>query len=107
MASNSSGNLNFEIKNLLTNSSSVWQELKGSGKWCDIDIKVGDKTISAHRVILAKVIPYFHQTICSANPENGRKILIYQTVLLNSEISVLYSDFFISFNPFCTKMDHN
>lgn len=89
MASVLSENFIFSKGNLL-NSSPVLEDLRKSGKLCDIDIKAGNQTISAHRVILAAVIPYFHRIICSTDSKNGGKIeIVMKSIAKMSKICLL------------------
>lgn len=71
--------------------------MRKNGKLCDIEIKFidQDRTISAHRVILAGTIPYFYKTICPANSENGKKTKIilekFDADVIESLIDYCYS----------------
>lgn len=59
MALNSKKNdfFSFESKDFLSNCASVYQEMRKSGKLCDIQIILKNQTIKAHQVILVGAIP--------------------------------------------------
>lgn len=53
----------FENKNLLKNSSALYQEFRENGIFCDINILTGGRVISAHRIVLAAAIPEFYRML--------------------------------------------
>ncbi|XP_028329325.1 kelch-like protein 18 isoform X1 [Gouania willdenowi] len=52
--------LHFSVHELPTRGYVVMEEIRRQGKLCDVTLKVGDHKFSAHRIILAASIPYFH-----------------------------------------------
>lgn len=80
---------NYKNENYLSSCAPVFQELRESGKLCDVDIKLRDRTISAHKIILAATLPYFYRMICSASPENGKKMEIYMKEFDSDTIEAL------------------
>ncbi|GAB1603448.1 kelch-like protein 18 [Argonauta hians] len=45
---------------LPTNAFPAIEDIRRKGKLCDVTLKVGDQKFTAHRIILAATIPYFH-----------------------------------------------
>lgn len=95
MASNSSeiSSSGLKKENFLSSFTSTFEDLRKSDNFCDIEIKIGDRTISAHRVILKAVAPDFYKSICSADLENEKKL----EVVLNE----IDADVFESLIQFC------
>ncbi|EPB67282.1 BTB/POZ domain protein [Ancylostoma ceylanicum] len=53
---------------------STLDELRRDGLLCDVELSVGDhRTIAAHRVVLAAVIPYFHAMFTVDMVESTKK----------------------------------
>ncbi|KAG7219162.1 hypothetical protein INR49_006321 [Caranx melampygus] len=52
--------VHFSVHDLPTRGYVVMEEIRRQGKLCDVTLKVGDHKFSAHRIILAASIPYFH-----------------------------------------------
>lgn len=67
---------NFESKDFLSKCSSAYQEMRKSGKLCDIQIILKNQTIKAHQVILVGAIPYFYEIIGFNNQESRREMLM-------------------------------
>lgn len=89
---------NFKQNNWFVNCIPILQEIQSNKKLCDIYIKVRDKTIPCHRLILAMTAPYFHQMLCSENsniPDSGKAVEVIMKELnaetIESVINYLYS----------------
>lgn len=52
--------VHFSVSDLPSRGYSVMEEIRRQGKLCDVTLKVGDHKFSAHRIVLAASIPYFH-----------------------------------------------
>uniref|UniRef100_A0A4W4G7U8 BTB domain-containing protein n=1 Tax=Electrophorus electricus TaxID=8005 RepID=A0A4W4G7U8_ELEEL len=52
--------MHFSVHDLPTRGYSVMEEIRRQGKLCDVTLKVGEHKFSAHRIVLAASIPYFH-----------------------------------------------
>uniref|UniRef100_A0A665TML2 BTB domain-containing protein n=1 Tax=Echeneis naucrates TaxID=173247 RepID=A0A665TML2_ECHNA len=52
--------VHFSVQDLPARGYVVMEEIRRQGKLCDVTLKVGDHKFSAHRIVLAASIPYFH-----------------------------------------------
>ncbi|KAG5841824.1 hypothetical protein ANANG_G00171060, partial [Anguilla anguilla] len=52
--------MHFSVHDLPNRGYAVMEEIRRQGKLCDVTLKVGDHKFSAHRIVLAASIPYFH-----------------------------------------------
>ncbi|KAF1375236.1 hypothetical protein PFLUV_G00237450 [Perca fluviatilis] len=52
--------VHFSVPDLPARGYVVMEEIRRQGKLCDVTLKVGDHKFSAHRIVLAASIPYFH-----------------------------------------------
>ncbi|XP_040026579.1 kelch-like protein 18 [Gasterosteus aculeatus] len=52
--------VHFSVHDLPTRGYVVMEEIRRQGKLCDVTLKVGGHKFSAHRIVLAASIPYFH-----------------------------------------------
>lgn len=86
---------NHKKADLLVNCIPILREIRKSGKLCDISLKVKDRTISAHRVILAATVPYFYKMFCADNQESDKKMEIimqeFDPDLIENLIDYCYS----------------
>lgn len=80
--------INYKTDDWLSRCASTLQDLRKIEKLCDLEINVGDRRISAHRVILAAVVPYFHKIICSLSQDSRRTM---QIVMKNVDPDVIES----------------
>lgn len=48
------------------------KEIRRQGKLCDVTLKVEDQSFSAHRIVLAATIPYFHAMFTTTNMTESR-----------------------------------
>ncbi|NXA09765.1 KLH18 protein, partial [Sapayoa aenigma] len=52
--------VHFSVGDLPSRGYGVMGEIRRQGKLCDVTLKVGEHKFSAHRIVLAASIPYFH-----------------------------------------------
>uniref|UniRef100_A0A8C1NAS8 Kelch-like family member 18 n=1 Tax=Cyprinus carpio TaxID=7962 RepID=A0A8C1NAS8_CYPCA len=52
--------MHFSVEDLPARGYAVMEEIRRQGKLCDVTLKVGEHKFSAHRIVLAASIPYFH-----------------------------------------------
>ncbi|XP_068197424.1 kelch-like protein 18 [Antennarius striatus] len=52
--------VHFSVRDLPARGYVVMEEIRRQGKLCDVTLKVGGHKFSAHRIVLAASIPYFH-----------------------------------------------
>ncbi|XP_061694821.1 kelch-like protein 18 isoform X3 [Syngnathoides biaculeatus] len=52
--------VHFSVHDLPTRGYVVMEEVRRQGKLCDVTLKAGEHKFSAHRIVLAASIPYFH-----------------------------------------------
>uniref|UniRef100_A0A3P8WCH7 Kelch-like family member 18 n=2 Tax=Cynoglossus semilaevis TaxID=244447 RepID=A0A3P8WCH7_CYNSE len=52
--------VHFSVHDLPARGYVVMEEIRRQGKLCDVTLKVGEHKFSAHRIVLAASIPYFH-----------------------------------------------
>ncbi|XP_069067042.1 kelch-like protein 18 isoform X1 [Pleurodeles waltl] len=52
--------VHFTVEELPSRGYGVMEEIRRQGKLCDVTLRVGDHKFSAHRIVLAASIPYFH-----------------------------------------------
>ncbi|XP_016397223.1 kelch-like protein 18 [Sinocyclocheilus rhinocerous] len=52
--------MHFSVADLPARGYAVMEEIRRQGKLCDVTLKVGEHKFSAHRIVLAASIPYFH-----------------------------------------------
>ncbi|MEE6467543.1 hypothetical protein FKM82_007301 [Ascaphus truei] len=52
--------LHVTVGDLPSRGYGVMEEIRRQGKLCDVTLKVGEHKFSAHRIVLAASIPYFH-----------------------------------------------
>ncbi|XP_078580773.1 kelch-like protein 18 [Branchiostoma floridae x Branchiostoma japonicum] len=50
----------FQASDFPSQGYSLMQDIRRQGKLCDVTLKVGDHKFTAHRIVLAATIPYFH-----------------------------------------------
>ncbi|XP_022916933.1 kelch-like protein 18 [Onthophagus taurus] len=50
----------FQQNDLFPSSFPIMEEIRRQGKLCDVVLKIDDQSFSAHKIILASTIPYFH-----------------------------------------------
>ncbi|KAL6727445.1 hypothetical protein Aduo_009319 [Ancylostoma duodenale] len=49
------------------------QELRADGKFCDVELLVGDQSIKSHRLVLLSSIPYFRTMFTTDMKESKQK----------------------------------
>ncbi|KAJ9573753.1 hypothetical protein L9F63_008877 [Diploptera punctata] len=50
----------FQQLDLFSSGFPIMEDIRRQGKLCDVTLKVDDQSFSAHRIVLAATIPYFH-----------------------------------------------
>ncbi|XP_062913206.1 kelch-like protein 18 [Mobula hypostoma] len=50
----------FSVSDLPVRGYGLMEEIRRQGKLCDVTLRIGDHKYSAHRIVLAASIPYFH-----------------------------------------------
>lgn len=66
----------YKKEDSLMDAAQIFQELREDKILCDIDIKLKDRTISAHRIILAGSIPHFYDMFCTDHRNSKKKTII-------------------------------
>ncbi|CAG0917233.1 unnamed protein product [Notodromas monacha] len=72
----------------------VMEEIRRSGKLCDVTVKAADQLISAHRIVLAATIPYFHAMFTHDMVESKQREITIQGIepsALETLINYAYS----------------
>ncbi|XP_071455717.1 kelch-like protein 18 [Hetaerina americana] len=72
----------------------IMEEIRRQGKLCDITLKVGDHSFSAHRIVLAAAVPYFHAMFTHDMVESHQKDITMkgiEAVALEALINFVYS----------------
>ncbi|KAG1714379.1 Kelch-like protein 18 [Nymphon striatum] len=84
----------FKQYNLHQNSFPIMEEIRRQGKLCDVTLKVDDQRFTAHRIVLAATIPYFHAMFTHDMVECKQKEITIQGIdpnALESLINFAYS----------------
>ncbi|XP_057338477.1 kelch-like protein 18 [Microplitis mediator] len=72
----------------------LFEEIRRSGKLCDVTLKVEDQSFSAHRVVLAATIPYFHAMFLNNMVESKLSEITlqgFESMALEALINYAYS----------------
>ncbi|XP_046392448.1 kelch-like protein 18 [Ischnura elegans] len=72
----------------------IMEEIRRQGKLCDITLKVGDHSFSAHRIVLAAAVPYFHAMFTTDMVECHQKDITMKgidAIALEALINFVYS----------------
>ncbi|XP_077984948.1 kelch-like protein 8 [Glandiceps talaboti] len=70
----------FEAKTMYRDSFSVLYELFESSKLCDVLLKIGEKRIKCHRIILASASSYFRAMLTSEMSESRQDIITIKDI---------------------------
>lgn len=84
----------FQQPDLFSQGFPVFEEIRRLGKLCDVTLKVENQSFSAHRLVLAATIPYFHAMFLSNMAESKQKDITLQgvdAVALETLINFAYS----------------
>lgn len=68
----------FHHEELQNTSFPAFQVMRRNGEYCDLLVKVGEKSISAHRMVIDANIPYFHTALASNSSECAPQELTIQ-----------------------------
>ncbi|XP_043268337.1 kelch-like protein 18 isoform X2 [Venturia canescens] len=63
----------FQQDDLFSQGFPLFEEIRRQGKLCDVTLKVDDQIFSAHRIVLAATIPYFHAMFLNNMVESKQK----------------------------------
>lgn len=86
--------VHFSAHELPSRGYGVMEEIRRQGKLCDVTLKVGEHKFSAHRIVLAASIPYFHAMFTSDMAESKQDQILLQGMdpsALESLINFSYS----------------
>ncbi|XP_034233839.1 kelch-like protein 18 [Thrips palmi] len=84
----------YQQDDLFLNGFPIMEEIRRQGKLCDVTLKVDDQSFSAHRIVLAANIPYFHAMFTNDMVESTqRDITIHgiEALALESLVNFAYS----------------
>ncbi|XP_061411634.1 kelch-like protein 18 isoform X1 [Lethenteron reissneri] len=70
--------VHFSVDDLAVKGFGVMEEIRRQGKLCDVTLRVGEHKYSAHRVVLAASIPYFHAMFTTDMAESKREEIVMQ-----------------------------
>ncbi|XP_068002525.1 kelch-like protein 18 isoform X2 [Melanerpes formicivorus] len=70
--------VHFSVGDLPSRGYGVMGEIRRQGKLCDVTLKVGDHKFSAHRIVLAASIPYFHAMFTNDMMECKQEEIVMQ-----------------------------
>ncbi|XP_033838945.1 kelch-like protein 18 [Periophthalmus magnuspinnatus] len=70
--------VHFSAHELPARGYGVMEEIRRQGKLCDVTLKVGEHKFSAHRIVLAASIPYFHAMFTSDMAESKQDQILMQ-----------------------------
>ncbi|NXH12017.1 KLH18 protein, partial [Bucco capensis] len=70
--------VHFSVGDLPSRGYGVMGEIRRQGKLCDVTLKVGEHKFSAHRIVLAASIPYFHAMFTNDMMECKQEEIVMQ-----------------------------
>uniref|UniRef100_M4A7V5 Kelch-like family member 18 n=3 Tax=Xiphophorus TaxID=8082 RepID=M4A7V5_XIPMA len=70
--------VHFSVPDLPARGYVVMEEIRRQGKLCDVTLKVGEHKFSAHRIVLAASIPYFHAMFTNDMVERKQDEILMQ-----------------------------
>ncbi|KAM9789658.1 kelch-like protein 18 [Neosynchiropus ocellatus] len=86
--------VHFSVNDMPVRGYVVMEEIRRQGKLCDVTLKVGGHMFSAHRIVLAASIPYFHAMFTNDMMECKQDEILMQGMdpsALESLINFAYS----------------
>ncbi|XP_041101933.1 kelch-like protein 18 isoform X1 [Polyodon spathula] len=86
--------MHFTASDLPNRGYKVMEEIRRQGKLCDVTLKIGDHKFSAHRIVLAASIPYFHAMFTNDMMECKQDEIVMQGIdpsALESLINFAYN----------------
>ncbi|KAK9752514.1 BTB/POZ domain [Popillia japonica] len=70
----SNESLVFQQNDLFPSAFPMMEEIRRQGKLCDVVLKIDDQAFSAHKIVLASTIPYFHAMFTNDMVESRQMI---------------------------------
>lgn len=74
----------FQQNDLYSDAFPCMEDIRRLGKLCDVVLKVEDQAFSAHKIVLASTIPYFHAMFTNDMIESRQNEIIMQGIEANS-----------------------
>lgn len=74
----------FQQSDLFSDAFPCMEDIRRLGKLCDVVLKVDDQAFSAHKIVLASTIPYFHAMFTNDMIESRQNEIIMQGIEANS-----------------------
>lgn len=74
----------FQQNDLFPAAFPFMEDIRRQGKLCDVVLKVDDQAFSAHKIVLASTIPYFHAMFTNDMIESRQNEIIMQGIEANS-----------------------
>ncbi|XP_025831842.1 kelch-like protein 18, partial [Agrilus planipennis] len=74
----------FQQNDLFPSAFPAMEEIRRQGKLCDVVLKVDDQAFSAHKIVLAATIPYFHAMFTNDMVESRQHEIKMQSIDANS-----------------------
>ncbi|XP_002734469.1 kelch-like protein 18 [Saccoglossus kowalevskii] len=84
----------FQKNDLPSQGYPVMESIRRQGKLCDVTLKVGEQKFSAHRIVLAAAIPYFHAMFTHDMVESKQDEIVMQGIepsVLESFVNYAYN----------------
>ncbi|CAD6208067.1 GSCOCG00010341001-RA-CDS [Cotesia congregata] len=84
----------YQESEIFSTGFTLFEEIRKTGKLCDVTLKVEDQSFSAHRVVLAATIPYFHAMFLNNMVESKLSEITlqgFESMALEALINYAYS----------------
>ncbi|XP_044581842.1 kelch-like protein 18 [Cotesia glomerata] len=84
----------YQESEIFSTGFTLFEEIRRTGKLCDVTLKVEDQSFSAHRVVLAATIPYFHAMFLNNMVESKLSEITlqgFESMALEALINYAYS----------------
>lgn len=79
----------FRQTDLSSSAFPIMEDVRRQGKLCDVSLKVGDHVFTAHRIVLAATIPYFHAMFTNDMVESKQRDIVIQGIEPNALESLI------------------